>query len=273
MSQQKSPLSNSEAWNLVAAGYAETTMVMFGQFADAAIAAVNPKPGAHLLDVACGPGTLALRCARDAERVHGIDFSQAMLDCFAEQIEREGHTNIDIHCGDAQQLPYESDSFDAVFSLFGLMFFPDRVKGFTEIHRTLKPGGRVAVTSWAPVDMSPAMMTMFGAIKAMKPEIPEPQRAIDTLENPELFEEEMREAGFRNVEIRKLTGSFPVESIDGFWDSMVRGSAPIQMMKKNMSEEEWREKEQVALAFLEERLPNTPTELTSDAWLGTGVKS
>ncbi len=272
MSQKKNPLSGFEPWDLVAAGYAETTMQMFGQFADAAIATANLKPGMHLLDVACGPGTLALRCARSAAQVHGIDFSQAMLDCFAEQIKQEGHTNIDIHCGDAQQLPYESDSFDAAFSLFGLMFFPDRSRGFAEIHRTLKPGGRVAVTSWAPVDMSPAMMTMFGAIKAMKPELPEPQRAIDTLENPELFEREMREAGFKDVEIRKLTGAFPVESIDGFWDGMVRGSAPIQMMKKNMAEDEWREKEQVALAFLNERLPSTPTELTSDAWLGTGVK-
>ncbi len=272
MEKKKNPMSSFEPWNLVAAGYAETTMQMFEQYAEAAIAAANLKQGDAVLDVACGPGTVALKCADRAGSVHGIDFSQAMLDCFAERIEREGHRHIDIRCGDAQQLPYADNTFDAAFSLFGLMFFPDRLKGFREIYRTLKPGGRVAVTSWAPVDMSPAMITMFGALKAMKPEIPEPQRAIDTLENPELFEQEMRDAGFRDVEVRKLTGAFPVESIDGFWDGMVRGSAPIQMMKKNMTEEEWREKEKVALAFLEEKLPSTPTELTSDAWLGVGVK-
>jgi len=272
MSQKKNPMSSFEPWDLVAAGYAETTMLMFEQFAEAAITASNLKPGAAVLDVACGPGTLALKCASAAKKVHGIDFSQAMLDCFAARIEGGGHDNIEIRFGDAQQLPYENDSFDAAFSLFGLMFFPDRGKGFAEMYRTLKPGGRVAVTSWAPVDQSPAMQVMFGAVRAMKPELPEPQRAIDTLENPELFEREMREAGFRDVSIRSVTGSYPVASIPEFWDFMVRGSAPLQMLKSGMGEELWREKEQIALAFLEETLPVTPTELTSDAWLGVGTK-
>jgi len=272
MSQKQNPLSKFEPWDLVAAGYAETTMQMFEQFAETAIAAANLKSGDAVLDVACGPGTLALKVAHSAGKVHGIDFSQAMLDCFAGHIERDGHNNIEIRHGDAQQLPYENDSFDAAFSLFGLMFFPDRLKGFSEIHRTLKPGGSAVVTSWAPVDQSPAMQAMFGALKAMKPELPDPQRAVDTLENPELFEREMREAGFRDVEIRRVTGSFPVESVHAFWDGMVRGGAPLQMMKKNMGETLWQEKEKLALAFLEEKLPTTPTALTSDAWLGVGVK-
>jgi len=58
------PLSASEPWNLVADGYAETTMLVFEEFADEAIAACKLKPNSTVLDVACGPGTLALR--RDA---------------------------------------------------------------------------------------------------------------------------------------------------------------------------------------------------------------
>jgi len=272
MSQKKHPMSSFEPWDLVATGYAETTMQAFGQYAEAAIAAARLKPGAAVLDVACGPGTLALMLARNAGRVDGIDFSQAMLDCFADRIARDGHRNIEIRHGDAQQLPYADNSFDAAFSLFGLMFFPDRGRGFAEIHRTLKPGGTAAVTSWTPVDQSPAMQIMFGAVRAMKPELPAPQRAIDTLENPELFEREMRAAGFREVEVRPVTGAYPVAAIPEFWDFMLRGSAPLQMLKKGMGETLWREKEQVALAFLEEQLPSLPCELTSDAWLGVGVK-
>ncbi len=272
MSGKQNPLSKFEPWDLVASGYSETTMQVFEQFAEVAIAASELKPGSTVLDVACGPGTLSLMMAREAELVHGIDFSQAMLDCFAERIKDEEHRNIKIQHGDAQALPYEDNLFDAAFSMFGLMFFPDRGRGFSEIHRTLKPGGTVAVSSWAPVDLSPAMQMMFGAIKTMKPELPEPQRAIDTLENPDLFMQEMEQAGFRDVEIRSITGSFPVESIPEFWEGMVKGSAPIQMMKNGMGETVWREKEKLALAFIEETLPATPTSLTSDAWLGLGVK-
>ena len=272
MTQPANPLSASEPWNLVADGYAETTMLVFEQFADEAIAASKLKPNSTVLDVACGPGTLALRLAQHAGQVHGIDFSEAMLAVFRNKIEQAGHRNIALHCGDAQTLPYADATFDAAFSLFGLMFFPDRQRGFAEIYRTLKPGGSIAITSWAPVDQSPAMQTMFGALRAIKPDLPQPQRSVTTLENPERFKQEMEEAGFRNVEIRSVTKAFPVGSTGEFWDNMVKGSAPIQMMKKGLGEELWREKEKLALAWLEETLPTLKGPLTSDAWLGVGVK-
>jgi len=273
MSQpQANPLAAIEPWDLVADGYAETTMLVFQRFAEQAIAAVGLQPGDTVLDVACGPGTLGLIAARTAAKVHGIDFSEAMLTIFKDKIAQAGHDHIELHCGDAQALPYANDTFDAAFSLFGLMFFTDRSKGFAEIHRTLKPGGRVAVTSWAPMDQSPAMMTMFGALRAIKPELPEPQRSITTLENPDVFRQEMIAAGFKDVEISPLTQGFAITSIPEFWDFMVKGSAPLVMMKKAMGDELWREKEKIAIAYLEEALAGRQGELTSDAWLGVGVK-
>ena len=116
------------------------------------------------------------------------------------------------------------------------------------------------------------MMTMFGALRAIKPDLPQPQRSVTTLENPECFKQEMEEAGFRNVEIRSVTKAFPVGSTAEFWESMVKGSAPIQMMKKGLGEKLWREKEKLALAWLEETLPTLKGPLTSDAWLGVGMK-
>lgn len=272
MTQNANPLSASEPWNLVADGYAETTMLVFELFAEEAIAAANLKPGATVLDVACGPGTLTLKLAHFADKVHGIDFSESMLAVFRKKIEQAEHDHIELHCGDAQSLPYADATFDAAFSLFGLMFFPDRKQGFAEIYRTLKPGGSAVITSWAPVDQSPAMMTMFGALRAINPDIPRPQRSVTTLEDPDVFRQEMQDAGFRNIEIRRVTKPFPVTSISEFWDFMVKGSAPIQMMKKSMGEAMWCEKEILALDYLRERLRTLPTELTSDAWMGVGVR-
>ena len=273
MNKNPNMLSASAPWDLVASGYAETTMKMFSHYVDEAIAASRLKPGAAVLDVACGPGTLALRVAREASVVHGIDFSEAMLDIFRQHAERAGHENIVIRHGDAQSLPYADEMFDAAFSIFGLMFFPDRRKGFAEIHRTLKGDGSLAVTSWAPVSQSPAMQIMFGAIRAIKPDLPEPQRVIDSLENPGTFEQEMLDAGFRDVTIQCVTkAAFPVTSIPAFWEDMVKGSAPIQMLKKSMGENAWREKEILAIKYLAENLPSLPTVLTADAWLGLGFK-
>jgi ubiquinone/menaquinone biosynthesis C-methylase UbiE len=273
MSKTPNMLSAIEPWDLVANGYAETTMQLLAQYAEEAIAASHLKPGAKILDVACGPGTLALMVAREADSVHGIDFSAPMLDIFKQHIAQHGHKNITIQHGDAQTLPYADKTFDAAFSMFGLMFFPDRSKGFTEIHRTLKPGGSLAVTSWAPIDRSPAMQAMFGAIRAINPNIPEPQKSIDTLESPDVFRKEMQDAGFMDVKIQSITRfAFPVTSIPKFWDDMVKGSAPIQMMKKGMGETAWKEKEGLAISYLEERLTELPIRLSSDAWLGVGFK-
>lgn len=68
------------------------------------------------------------------------------------------------------------------------------------------------------------------------------------------------------------TSSIPVATLPEFWEMMVKGSAPIQMLKKNLGEAVWREKEPAALAYLEERLADDSVELTSDAWLGVAGK-
>ncbi len=87
-----------------------------------------------------------------------------------------------------------------------------------------------------------------------------------------MFKQEMQEAGFRNIEIRSVTKAFHTGRTGEFWVRMVKASAPIQMMKKTLGEALWREKEKLALASLEETLPALNRPLTSDAWLGVGVK-
>jgi ubiquinone/menaquinone biosynthesis C-methylase UbiE len=272
MSLPPNKLSTSDPWDLVANGYSETTMQILAQYAETAIAHAKLKPGATVLDVACGPGTLALMAAKEGRFVHGIDFSGEMISIFKQRADSAGLSNIGFHHGDAQELPYPDGMFDAAFSMFGLMFFPDRRKGFSEIHRTLKPGGSVCVTSWGPANQSPAMSRIFGALRAIKPDLPEPQRMVESLENPEVFERELREAGFADVKITCVTKPFPVESIEAFWDYLVRGSAPIMMLKNSMGDDVWREREKLAIKYLEENIPSTPTTLTSDAWLGFGLK-
>jgi len=272
MSKKTNMLSTIAPWDAVAGGYAETTMKVFERYNEKALQLAELSENSRILDVACGPGTLALEAADRVRSVHAIDFSQSMVDIFHKTVKERGIDNIEIHCGDAQDLPFDDGSFDAAFSMFGLMFFPDRAKGYSEIHRTLKPGGKVIISSWAPVSQSPAMKAMFGAVRAIKPEMPEPQTDVESLENPEFFRKELERAGFNDVTIHAMTMELPVNSVADFWRDMVRGSAPLVMLQKSMSEEEWQEKECVALEYLNKTLTEIPTSLTSDAWLGYGRK-
>jgi SAM-dependent methyltransferase len=210
--------------------------------------------------------------AKQVASVHAIDFSVSMLDICKQKADDDNIKNIQIFHGDAQVLPFADAYFDAAISMFGLMFFPDRKAGLSEMYRTLKQGGRVAVSSWAPVSDSPAMNIVFGAMREINSDMPEPETIINSLENSDVFQADLEVAGFKGVKVERVTKDFPIASISAFWQNMVKGHVGFTMMKHQLDEAEWFAKEKLALAYLHKHIPQTPTALAADAWLGTGRK-
>jgi ubiquinone/menaquinone biosynthesis C-methylase UbiE len=268
------PMSAPEPWTLVAEGYVAETQPAFAQYCRKALELVGYDGSGRVLDVACGPGTLPLLIHRGAREIHAVDFSPGMLECFDREIARQGIANIRTYRMDGQTLEFGDNEFDWAFSIFGLMFFPDRARGFREIRRTLKPGGRAAVTSWAPVSESTAMQGLFGAMGAAFPKKAAADGAkVLNLEDPDNFRNEMLQAGFVDVAVTPFDGHWPVDDVGTFLDSMVSGSAPIALMKSQLDEAVWAAKRAVMLAFLKERFASLPVILNSRAWIGTGTKN
>ncbi|MDH5179465.1 MAG: methyltransferase domain-containing protein [Gammaproteobacteria bacterium] len=268
------PMSTSVPWTMVAEGYEIETKPLFEQFCREALRLSDFASGGKVLDVACGPGTLSLLIHQQAEQIDAIDFSQGMLDCFARQIRQQGITNIRAQLMDGQALGFPDNAFDRAYSIFGLMFFPDRIKGFRELYRTLKPGGKAAVTSWAPVSDSPLMQLLFGAMGAAFPKKPETNsNAVLTLEDPDNFKQEMERAGFSNVSVTHFDGGWTITDVETFFDAMVRGSAPIVMLKEQLGEAVWQEKRAVMLAYLREQITELPVTPYSRAYIGVGEKA
>lgn len=265
-------LSSVAPWDLVAEGYSDITMKLFQQYAKDALEFAGINSRSHVLDVACGPGTLTLDAAKIAHKVTGVDFSEAMINILQNTIDTGSISNINAQCCDGQALPFDDETYDAAFSMFGLMFFPDRMRGFREIYRTLKPGGKTVISSWAPTQDSPVMMAVFGALRAINPEIPEPQTDIDSLENPDVFEAELKQAGFNEVAIKRVSKSMSADSAEAFWQDMTKGSAPIVMMKKDIPEDVWQAKSQIAIAYIEENYGDQLSNMAADAWFGMGTK-
>ncbi|MBF6129215.1 class I SAM-dependent methyltransferase [Nocardia brasiliensis] len=265
------PLAVAEPWDLVADGYAEFAPALMQPFSDRALEFASLTTASQVIDVAAGTGLLSLLAAPQVARVHAIDFSEPMLARLNAAARAGGLTNIETKVGDGQDLPYESDRFDAGFSMFGLMFFPERAKGFGELFRVLRPGGTAVVSSWAPVVESPLMRLMFGAIAAADPSIQEPQPDYLGLENPEIFETEMRRAGFEAVSIQRHSTALAYADAEQLWDTMVRSSAPLTLMRRNVGEREWTERVSLMKSYLAANYrPNQP--LSTTAFLGIGHK-
>lgn len=266
------PFSRVEPWSDVAAGYKESTQPFLALYARHALELVNPSKADSALDVAAGPGTLALLLSPLVKRVDAVDFSPPMIEGLKSGIADQGIVNVHPVVMDGQSLGFADNSFQCAYSMFGLMFFPDILKGMKEMLRVLKPGGRAAISSWAPIDHSPLMQMMFGAIKAAIPDTPAPRNNIGSLENPDFFRASMMEAGFTDVQIVPSVRGMDITDPEPFFASMLNGSAPMQMMKKRMSRSEWETKRAIMLDHVKKTLPPLPAHLSSQAWIGIGKK-
>jgi ubiquinone/menaquinone biosynthesis C-methylase UbiE len=122
---------------------------------EAIVALAAPRPGMRALDIACGTGAPSLQIARaiaPTGHVTATDLSPEPLKIAAERARQRGLANIDFQVADVHHLPFPAAAFDLVTSRCGVMFFSDLPRALAEIRRVLKPGGRVALLAWGPID-------------------------------------------------------------------------------------------------------------------------
>jgi SAM-dependent methyltransferase len=113
--------------------------------------ALAPRPEEQFLDLACGTGAVALVAARTGAQVVGLDISADQLRK-AREVAAEAGLEIQFDEGDCQELPYADGSFDAMASVFGLIFASSHARAAAELARVSPPGGRLALTAWLEDD-------------------------------------------------------------------------------------------------------------------------
>lgn len=151
---------------------------------DALLAAADPRPGEHALDIGCGAGgsTVPLAAAvGPSGRVTGLDVSAPLLARAEERRRALGLATLSLVEADAQDYPFDSASADLAVSRFGVMFFADPVAAFTNIARALRPAGRLVFAAWAGPEHNPwfsipqeAAVARLGPVAPTPPEAPGP---------------------------------------------------------------------------------------------------
>lgn len=115
------------------------------QFADTLAQLVSAGPSDRVVDLACGPGTLALQFARQVRWVCGVDLTPAMLARARSTAQAEGLRNLAFTISDAQVLPFDDGSLDISVTSYSLHHMPDPARVIGEMARVVKRGGRVGI--------------------------------------------------------------------------------------------------------------------------------
>lgn len=148
-----------DGWEAVAEQYAGAWPSLTGQFADGLLDSAGVARGSSVLDVCCGPGVVAARAAERGARPTGLDFSEPMI-----AVARRRHPGIEFVHGDAQRLPFEAATWDAVVMNFGILHLPDPDGALAEARRVLRPGARFGFTVWAQPDLNVGMGLVSEAV-------------------------------------------------------------------------------------------------------------
>lgn len=125
----------------------------------------------HILDVATGTADFAIAALRlKPERIVGVDIAEEMLKIGRSKLTKRGLSpTIGLQSGEAENLQFETGSFDAAIVAFGARNFEHLEKGLAEMHRVLRPGGRIVVLEFSRPDRFPFKQLYFFYFKRVLP--------------------------------------------------------------------------------------------------------
>jgi len=178
-----------------------------------------------ILETAAGTGvvTAALARALPDARIVATDLNPPMLDVAAKRV---SSSQVSFQQADALELPFEDSSFDLVACQFGIMFYPDKVKGNAEAYRVLRDGGHYLLAIWDHIDRNALSNLANESMRKLFPDDP-PQfmmRGPFSYHDPEWIERDLLAAGFGNVEIESVQLTSRGPSADDAARGLVYGS-------------------------------------------------
>lgn len=184
------------------------------------VARLGLPAGANVLDVGCGTGASALPAAQAVGPdgfVLGVDLSARLLDRARTKAMTYGLTNVEFRLADMTALGYPDAHFDAVVSVFSIFFAPDMEGLVRELWRMVRPGGKLAVTTWGPRIFEPAYSRWLAAIRKERPDLHNAFNPWDRITDVGSVRHLLRDGGVMDAEVTAENGFQPLRSAEDWW--------------------------------------------------------
>ncbi|MCX4696458.1 class I SAM-dependent methyltransferase [Streptomyces sp. NBC_01408] len=230
----------------------------------------------RVLDIGCGAGRTTRLAARRAQqgRALGLDLSGPMLEKARGSALREGRENVSFVQGDAQVHPFEADAFDVVISRYGMTFFTDPVAAFSNLHRAVRPGGRLAFICAAEAEANEwlrALASLDGILPIGgfgRPGAP----GMFSLTEPDRIRALLTASGFVEADVQRVEtpGNWGIDAADAA--AFLLDSGPGRHLLDQVSTEAQAEARLVLTDALRGYEANGAVWLRSSSWLVTAER-
>jgi SAM-dependent methyltransferase len=197
-----------------------------------AVMRLNPRRGERVLDLSTGTGWTSRLVARRGAVVTGVDIAADLLAAARAKAAEEG-LKIDYQLGDAESLPFETGSFDAVISTCGVMFAARQEAAAAELARVVRKGGRIALTTWVS---DGTLSKMFEVMKRYMPPPPTPApRSPFEWGRTERITELLGDAF--QLRFEKGTSYYREPSAEAAWNTFSTGYGPTRTLANSLDPE------------------------------------
>jgi len=182
--------------------------------------------GSRVLDVCCGTGASALPAAEavgPTGKIIGVDLAEELLELARRKAVQQRLGNIKFEVGDMLSLRFPTESFDAVVCVFGIFFVPDMPRAVSELWSRIRPGGKLAMTTWGPNFFQPGSDAFWRSIKDVRPDLFKGFNPWDRINDPGSLTKIFDEAGIAPPKIVPENRLHPINSAEDWW-TIVLGS-------------------------------------------------
>ena len=211
-------------YNATADHYDDPANSFWERFGRRTVDRLALRPGAEVLDVCCGSGASALHAAErvgPAGRVLGVDLATGLLALARKKAAARGLGHAEFRAGDMLDLQAPAGAFDAVVCVFGIFFVSDVAAAARALWSCVRPGGRLAITTWGPRFLEPANGAFWASIKAERPDLYKGFNPWDRICDPPALTAVLREGGVERAEVVAEPGEHPIPSPEAWWSAVL----------------------------------------------------
>ena len=208
------------AYHAAADTYDHPALSFWERFGRETVARLRLRPDEHVLDVCCGSGASAIPAAEAVGRngrVVGIDLAPGLIELARRKANIAGLAHAEFLEGDFEQLAEPEAAFDAVVCVFGIFFLPDMPAALRRLWRWVRPGGRLAVTTWGPRLFEPANTIFWDTIRTVRPELYKGFNPWDRISDPAAVVALMAEAGTVPAAANAASADHRLREPDDWW--------------------------------------------------------